>query len=292
MNPEIRRALEHSKPLEPVPTGASKRLARLPGIRAVLFDLYGTLLVSASGERHISDPNALSEAWKDVSGERLPPPTAERATALLKERIEAAHSRQRAQGIEHGEVDIRNIWKDVLLGLVRESRLSAELAAKAEPGALAIQYEARTNPTWPMPGARACLTSLHRRGSILGIISNAQFFSIELFEALMEMPLSELGIDRKLVYCSYEHGEAKPALKMYRLAQEELERRGISPEGALFVGNDMLNDVAAARKVGFRTALFAGDARSLRWREGHPRVQGITPDLVLTRLEDLPDCMG
>ena len=33
-----------SRPMEPVPTGEVPVLRRLAGIRAVLFDIYGTLL--------------------------------------------------------------------------------------------------------------------------------------------------------------------------------------------------------------------------------------------------------
>ena len=39
-----------SRPLEPVPTGVSPVLRELPAIRAVMFDIYGTLLISASGD--------------------------------------------------------------------------------------------------------------------------------------------------------------------------------------------------------------------------------------------------
>ena len=59
----------------------------------------------------------------------------------------------------------------------------------------------------------------------------------------------------------------------------------------MYVGNDMLNDIASAAKVGLRTALFAGDARSLRWRKGDERVEGVVPDLVLTDLLQLVDCL-
>jgi putative hydrolase of the HAD superfamily len=55
----------------------------------------------------------------------------------------------------------------------------------------------------------------------------------------------------------------------------------------LYVGNDLLNDVLPASKIGFRTALFAGDRRSLRWRENDSRTSGVTPDVVITRLADL-----
>ena len=38
---------------------------------------------------------------------------------------------------------------------------------------------------------------------------------------------------------------------------EQLAEEGIAAREVLYVGNDMLNDVAAASAVGFRTALFA-----------------------------------
>jgi putative hydrolase of the HAD superfamily len=47
----------------------------------------------------------------------------------------------------------------------------------------------------------------------------------------------------------------------------------------------MLNDIQGAASAGFKTALFAGDRRSLRLRENDPRVQ-TRPDAVLLRLDD------
>ncbi len=40
----------HSRPMEPVPTDATSKFASLGSIRAVMFDIYGTLLVSGSGD--------------------------------------------------------------------------------------------------------------------------------------------------------------------------------------------------------------------------------------------------
>ena len=68
-----------------------------------------------------------------------------------------------------------------------------------------------------------------------------------------------------------------------------MKRRGIAPAQVLLVGNDMLNDVLPAWKTGMRTALFAGDERSLRLREGDPRLDVFGPDLVLTDLGQLPE---
>ena len=53
------------------------------------------------------------------------------------------------------------------------------------------------------------------------------------------------------------------------------------------MGNDMLNDILPARSVGFRTALFAGDKRSLRLRRDDPRCNNLKPDMILTDLIQL-----
>ena len=101
----------------------------------------------------------------------------------------------------------------------------------------------------------------------LGVVSNAQFYTPSLFPALLDTELDEAGFDPQLRYYSFEHRCGKPGAELYTAAREELERRSVAADEVLFVGNDMLNDVMAAAREGFRTALFAGDARSLRLRE-------------------------
>ena len=49
----------------------------------------------------------------------------------------------------------------------------------------------------------------------------------------------------------------------------------------------MLKDIWPATQLGFKTALFAGDARSLRLREDDERCRGLKPDLVIDRLSQL-----
>ncbi len=70
------------------------------------------------------------------------------------------------------------------------------------------------------------------------------------------------------------------------------ENHGIAPQEALYVGNDMLNDIYCAQKTGFKTALFAGDVRSLRLRKNHEEVQGIVPDITITALSQLLDIVN
>jgi len=282
----------HSRPMEPIPTGMAPSGEPLPGIRAVLFDLYGTLVVSGSGEvgtQAAPSDVALAEAFTAVGLD--PPDDPADAVARLFETIRARHDERRRAGIAYPEVDIRDVWRCVLDELGRGGAIDPAAAERVDTSRLAVEYEARANPVWPMPGAEACLRGLAKSGRLLGLVSNAQFYTRELFAALFGATSESLGFAPELEFFSYQCGHGKPSTRLFELAAEALAARGIDAAAAVCVGNDVLNDVVPARQVGFRTALFAGDARSLRLRQDDPRVGGITPDLVLTDLRQLQECM-
>jgi len=287
------------RPLEPIATGERAVLRRLDGIRAVLFDLYGTLFISASGEvgtagqqsaEQVAAPErAMAEALAAVDVATQGP--ADQGVELFFEAIEASHAESRRAGVDFPEVDIVEIWRIVLAEMSQRGLVDAAVCQAVDLRRLAVEYEARANPCWPMPGLPECLNRLRQAGLTLGIVSNAQFFSAGLFEALLGEPAESWGFDGQLQYFSYQHGYAKPGLRLYELAAEDLRTRGIGPGEVVYVGNDVLNDIWPANVVKFSTGLFAGDARSLRRREGDPRVAGVSPDLVLTDLGQLADCL-
>jgi putative hydrolase of the HAD superfamily len=80
---------------------------------------------------------------------------------------------------------------------------------------------------------------------------------------------------------------AKPSVAFFKMAAEKLKEKEIQPSSALYIGNDMLNDIYPAQQTGFQTALFAGDKRSLRLRTEDPRCRDLKPDLVVTDLGQL-----
>ncbi len=279
----------HSRPLDPLETGQAAILPRLEGVKAVLYDL----LISGSGEvgtaRQAACQTALVEALaavgidtSGVDGSQI---------ELLFDVIEESHAVGQKAGIEYPEVLIDEVWRRVLDLLAGRGLIDPAACRGLDFARLAVEYESRANPIWPMPGAEDCLAELARRGLLLGIVSNAQFYTRELLPAFLGGEAEALGFDPQLQFYSYQHGQAKPGATLYRLAAEELCRRGIAASAVLYVGNDMLNDMLPASQVGFRTALFAGDARSLRLRPDDPRVDGLRPEIVLTRLADLAECL-
>jgi putative hydrolase of the HAD superfamily len=296
----------HSRPLEPIPTAAEPVLRTLDGVRAAMFDIYGTLLISASGDivasqeaaKGLAFTAALAAVGRRFDGD------GEAGVQLLLDQIAADHQQARQAGIEYPEVDIIQVWRRTLARMVKDG-LAVRIAgavAEGSPDAcglpdadlrrLACEYEMRVNPVWPMPQARQCLEKLHAAGLPLGVISNAQSLTIDLWRLLLQADSGAFEFDSQLQYYSYQHGRAKPGLQLYEMAAECLAGRGIRADEVLYVGNDMLNDIMPAGVVGFRTALFAGDARSLRRREDDPRVAGVVPDLVITDLSDLPGCIS
>ena len=84
-------------------------------------------------------------------------------------------------------------------------------------------------------------------------------------------------------------GCAKPSAKLFEMAVSAIADKGFDTATSLFVGNDMLNDIFPAHRLGFQTALFAGDARSLRLRKDDPRCHNLSADLILTDLGQLVD---
>lgn len=290
----VERIRRHRRPLEPVPTGLEPRLQPLPDVRAVLFDVYGTLVISASGDVGTADKTAsrgeaLREAFDAVG--LAQPGDSERTLEALTETIYRHHERARRRGIDYPEVNIVDVWRETLATPVTANLPDRE-SDEALLRALAVEFECRANPAWPMPHAEATLAELRRRGITLGLVSNAQFFTPLVLQALFGRPVDELGFAADLQCYSYQHGRAKPGTYLYERAAAALAEAGIGPGAALYAGNDLLNDVLPAQRVGFRTALFAGDDCSLRLRAGDDRVKGVEPDLVFTDLRQLVDCLS
>jgi putative hydrolase of the HAD superfamily len=290
-DPILQRIRALSRPLLPEPAGIPACLVPIPGIRAVLVDVYGTLVVSASGEVGTAGAtpaaDALEAAFAAAGFSGDLPRAAASGTELMTRNILRAHEQSRARGVDYPEVDIRQVWRDVLAHLRVENRLSFPTHARPEEP-LAVEYECRVNPTWPMPGSEETMQALRGRGLRLGVVSNAQFYTPLVLEALWGRPVEQAGFDPELCVWSFEQGAAKPSDVLFRIALTRLqEAHGIPPAETLYIGNDLLNDVAPAQRLGCRTVLFAGDRRSLRERMDDPRCAGVRPDAVIAQWTDL-----
>ena len=275
--------------LTPIPTDAVPEMETPGKIRAVLFDIYGTLLISGTGDISLASPlqgifgmkEILAKSGFTTSFERI----GDTISDLLERSIRERHEELHQIGVDYPEVDIRDIWKKVLAALWIDGQLDDNPSGKPVD-LLALRYELAVNPVWPMPGFPEIVGRLRKAGYLTGIVSNAQFYTALILEAITDKSLEQLGFGKNLCAWSYELSRSKPSPEVFRGPLAELSNGGIFPSEVLYVGNDMLNDVTAASDAGCRTALFAGDRRSLRLREGDKRVD-VEPDMIITELSQL-----
>ncbi|ABW66302.1 HAD family hydrolase [Desulfosudis oleivorans] len=267
-------------PMVPVPTPMAPRGGPAHPVLAVLFDIYGTLFISAAGDtgqqtQHPRTGPLLQEVLKDAN---LHFPAA--VSLALAREIQNAHAQKKADGIDFPEIEIDRLWQKVL----NTDDLQAARNA-------AFAHEMTTNPVWPMPGLEKLTEKIEQKKLAAGIVSNAQFYTPLLFEYFSGCAPEASWALPDLVFYSYRHGVAKPSPHLFDLAARALEKRGILPHQTLFVGNDMKKDMAPARAVGFQTVLFAGDARSLRLHASDPCCKNFYPDMVITDLAQLADAL-
>lgn len=209
--------------------------------RAVIFDIYGTLLIAPHGgvrPNPAADP-MLRQILKDWGHEPPESPSMALYKAVLQHHATSA--------VPFPEVDLRELWRDIL---------SLDPREDAEPLVKALQ--AAWQPARPMPGAGEFVQAAARSGLSLGLLSNAQCDTLDALGDIRKLFAPELTV------LSYQHGVAKPGPGLFEILANRLNARGISPEETLYIGNDPIQDIAPAAAAGFVTALFIGHPDSIR----------------------------
>ncbi|MFU8892728.1 MAG: HAD family hydrolase [Luteolibacter sp.] len=206
--------------------------------RAVIFDVYGTLLDAAPGG--VRPCPAIDPAIINfLENNNMPSPAA--PTAALAELVRREHA---ASSEAFPEIDLVAMWAE-LLGLPRDARTAW----------LVAEIEDLWHPAAPMPGAMEMLRRLADANIPCGLLSNAQ--------ANIWRQLGPLAPSFASDLCVFSHQflRAKPSPALFEEIQSRLARRGIAPHEVWFIGNDPITDIAPAKTAGFRAALF-GPARS------------------------------
>lgn len=284
--------LKNCPPLAPLPTATEPQLNKLEGIKAVLFDVYGTLIVSGSGDvgtaAAINTAEALTHALvvSDFKGDL--DLAGQIGQKMLKAEILEWHTAGHDAGIDCPEVDILKVWKKIIESLCNTEALKSQHVTFDQIRCLALEYECRVNPVFPMPGSTELLQKLKEQNQTMGIVSNAQFYTPLLFPAFLGKTIEEIGFDPECCIWSFKELKAKPSADLFPKAGKFLKKNhGIDLSETAYVGNDMLNDVYCAQQAGCKTVLFAGDQRSLRLRENDDRCKNLKPDATITALAQL-----
>jgi putative hydrolase of the HAD superfamily len=127
-----------------------------------------------------------------------------------------------------------------------------------------------------------------------GLLADAQCFSfVQLQRALAQdrcaTPI-DLLFDRSLRALSCEVGGRKPSERLFKHALKQLP--GVAPQQVLHVGARLMIDLLPAKKLGMRTALFAGDKASLDAKPEQLKDRATRPDVLMTDLGQIAEIVG
>lgn len=286
---------KNSQLLEPIPSSAPKSLTTFSQIKAIIFDVYGTLFISGSGDIGLTKEKKDTDLLhKSLENSKIEIQNSDQVnTDDFYNYIIKHQEAQKQKGIQYPEVEIRKIWKETLSLWQKKGGITTTPLTDDKIESLALNFEVLTNPVWPMPGVRRTLNYLKEKNLLLGIISNAQFYTPILFPALLDQELTNFGFKEDLCFWSYKEGVSKPDTHSFKKCLSILANSyQTKPEETLFIGNDLLKDIMPAQNQGMKTAILGQDNRSYRPRENEEACKGVKADAIFSSLEEVIGCLS
>lgn len=212
-------------------------------IRAVIFDVYGTLM-------QVGPPPAAADAlWETLHQDLLKqaaPLTRLNFSVACNRAITLRHKAAHARGIAKPEILWPAIVAEVLPGF-------AKLKPDVQEEFVYRQIQLGRTISL-MPGMAPALRWLADKKCLLGIASNAQAYTLRELETLLKtsgLTLKLFAPD--LCVWSFQHGFSKPDPHVFQIVRARLEARHINPNETLVVGDRLDNDIAPAQAQGFHT---------------------------------------
>lgn len=293
----IKDYLNKLSPLEPIPTDLKPDISSVKEYKAFIFDIYGTLLISSSGDVDEADPSTsnLNTAFKACNIRYINPNVSEQITnGFIKDihnEIKDSHEIQKKQGNVYPEVVIEEIFETILNRFIANKKLTGDCTFE-NIRKLVFVFELASNKVWPMPAMKEILFKIHNSQKPLGIVSNAQFYTPYIVNHFLNNTYQDtesiIPFSNDLIQYSYKSKKGKPDTTIFiSLLKSLKEKFDINPEEAVYIGNDMLKDIYTANYCGMDTILFAGDKRSLRLRSDDNRCKDLKPTYIITKLSQL-----
>jgi FMN phosphatase YigB (HAD superfamily) len=281
----------------------------LHGIRAVVWNLYGTLLRVTDGQLLLSHHTELrmQVALEKTIGEfnmwnsmtRKPGAPWEYVLPKYRAALQDLELTTGAPDGEFAHVNGASVWRRILDMLGQKEYQYDEgfygnLDQLSEK--IAYFFQSCLQAVEAAPNALKALTCVRQSGLEQGLLADAQPFSlIQALRAFGQQgklpPLSEL-FDPACLILSCQLGVRKPSAGMYDACLQRFADKGVQPKEILYVGNRLQADVAIAKQMGMRTALYAGDKLSLQATPAEIKHRDLRPKRLLTDLIQIRNVIG
>src|SRR5438132_3668974 len=287
---------------------ARPHLVRLPEVRVVLWNIYGTLLAISGGELYFEHPAkfvmdvALDKTiqefkmWGSMS--RKPGQPADYLAQIYDKLL--LEQRSLAGGSErYPEVQVDRLWEAFIKKLLQKDyAFDAGFYGSLNEFSRKVGYffHASLQGTACYPDSADALNLVKEAGLLQGLLSDAQYFTPLQLERAFSKQAAERKlddfIDPELRSYSYEVRSRKPSERLFRYIVSLLAQRGIGADQVLHIGSRITQDVVPARRVGMKTGLFAGDKGSLQATPEQLKEPASRPDVLLTKLTQIADVVG
>jgi len=286
------------------PPRAKPHLARLPGVRAVLWNVYGTLLSLAGGELYFEHPQPLImqvaldktltefKMWASMS--RKPGQPADQLAQIYEQVL--LEQKALAVGEKYPELSSERVWESIIKKLFQKDyHFNANFFGSLNEFSRKVAYffHASLQGTACYRGAAEALRHVAARGLTQGLLADGQCFTaVQLQRGLAAQDeaakLDELiAPERRWLSCDVR--ARKPSDRLFRAAADALRQEGIDPREVLHVGSRVQQDLVPAKRLGMRTALFAGDRASLQATSEQLKEPLSRPDVLLTKLKQITE---
>jgi FMN phosphatase YigB (HAD superfamily) len=285
------------------PPKARPHLVALPDVRVVTWCTYGTLLNIAVGDLLWEHPQkfimdlALDKTLQEFkmwgSMSRKPGQPAEYLGQLYRKEL-SDHRLAPSQGEKHPEICAERLWEALIKKLFhKDYKFDAGFYGSLNEFSRKVAYffHASLQGTACYPGAAVALRQLHEAGIAQGLLGDGQCFTmVQLQRGLTQQDAdlrAEAVLDADLCVLSHEPKARKPSERLFRPLLDALEKRDVALDQVLHVGSRLGRDIAPAKKLGMRTALFAGDKASLEATPEQLKDPAHRPDVLLTQLDQI-----
>ncbi|HLJ10686.1 MAG TPA: HAD family hydrolase [Planctomycetaceae bacterium] len=298
------RKLLWPAPPQPAAAKATPYLKPLENVRAVTWGVYGTLLAISEGRLEFLHPDPLCmevaldktihefNMWNSMS--RKPGAPWEYMFQQYKGLVEAKRLAASPRAGEPPEVDSAHVWQVLVERLEKKGfEWDEEFYGPIDEFTQKIAwfFHSALQGVGPAPNALMALSHVRQAGLEQGLIANGQCFTLmQLARALAaEGPVPALNklFTRGCVSLSFQFGVRQPAATLFEACLARLEKLGIAAEEVLHVAPALKEELAPARKLGMRTALYAGDAASLVASPAEVNDPELRPDRILTDLRQI-----
>ncbi len=285
---------------------AKPHLVPLPTVRAVTWNVYGTLVAIAGGDLVFVHPNdfvmnvALDKTvqefkmWASMS--RKPGQPSDYMKLIYTQVLDDL--KLGTGGEKHPEVPADRLWEAIIKKLFQKDyKFDAGFFGSLNEYSRKVAYffHASLQGTTCYPGAAEALAHVASAGLLQGFCADGQCFTpVQIQRGLAPQGggnLDEL-VPEALRALSYEVRGRKPSEKLFKQSLQQLSARGITSDQVLHVGSRLTQDLIPAKRLGMKTALFAGDRASLQATPEQLKDAHTRPDVLMTELSQISEIVG